>query len=150
MRITPPHATTTRKRSNPILGRRFSRLSLAAALGIGLALGLVAGLSAPSALAATAPVSKHVPKLRTVEGMVKDKSGDPVHGAVVYLQDTKSLAVRSYLSDAQGRFHFRELSMDADFDLWAELQGKRSKTRGISHFNSKNDLDYTLKVDTAK
>jgi hypothetical protein len=89
-----------------------------------------------------------VPKLRTIEGEVCTKSGAPVSGAVVYLQDNRSLAVRSYLSDADGRFHFRELSMSLDYDLWAEHNGKRSKTKTISQFNSKPDLDYKLKLPT--
>ena len=91
-----------------------------------------------------------VPKLRTVEGTVCRDDGKPVQGAVVYLQDSKSLAVKSYLSDAEGRFHFRQLSMSADYDLWAEMNGKRSKTKSISQFNSKPDLQYTLKVKVAQ
>jgi Carboxypeptidase regulatory-like domain len=87
-----------------------------------------------------------VPKLRTIEGVVCRDDGTPVQGAVVYLQDSKSLAVKSYLSDEQGEFHFRRLSMSADFDLWAEMNGKRSKTKSISQFNSKTDLQYRLKV----
>lgn len=82
--------------------------------------------------------------------MVCSNDGKPVQGAVVYLQDSKSLAVKSYLSDAQGKFHFRELSMSADYDLWAEMNGKRSKTKSISQFNSKPDLQYRLKVKVAE
>jgi len=82
--------------------------------------------------------------------LVCSKEGTPLQGAVVYLQDSKSLTVKSYLSDAQGRFHFRQLSMSADFDLWAELNGKRSKTRTISQFNSKTDLNFKLTLPVSK
>jgi hypothetical protein len=82
--------------------------------------------------------------------MVCNKAGAPIEGAVVYLQDTKSLAVKSYLSDTAGHFHFRQLSMNADFDLWAELNGTRSKTKSISQFNSKTDLDYKLELSISK
>jgi hypothetical protein len=91
-----------------------------------------------------------VPKPRTVDGVVRDGSGAPVQGAVVYLQDSKSLAVRSYLSDEAGRFHFRQLSLNNDYALWAEVHGKRSKIRNISQFNSRPDLHFTLEVKTAK
>jgi hypothetical protein len=94
--------------------------------------------------------STKVPKLRTIEGVVCSKEGAPIQGAVVYLQDSKSLTVKSYLSDAQGNFHFRQLSMGADFDLWAELNGKRSKTKSISQFNSKTDLNFKLKLPMSK
>jgi hypothetical protein len=103
-------------------------------------------VGAPAGGFGAAAETTKVPKLRTVEGMVCRDDGKPVEGAVVYLQDSKSLAVKSYLSDAQGQFHFRRLSMSADFDLWAELNGKRSKTKSISQFNSKTDVQYRLKV----
>jgi hypothetical protein len=105
----------------------------------------------PRVAAATAAAqTTKVPKLRTVEGEVCSKDGSPIQGAVVYLKDEKSLAVKSYLSDEQGQFHFRQLSMSLDYDLWAELNGKRSKTKSISQFNSKPDLHYKLKLPVSK
>jgi hypothetical protein len=98
----------------------------------------------------TAATATKVPKPRSVEGIVRSKSGSPVQGAVVYLKDTHSLAVKSYLSDDRGQFHFRQLSLDEDYDLWAELHGDRSKIKSISHFKSTPDLHYTLKLDIGK
>jgi hypothetical protein len=112
---------------------------------------LSAALGAPPARGAGAAAeTTKVPNLRTIEGVVCSKEGAPIQGAVVYLQDSKSLAVKSYLSDVQGRFHFRQLSMSADFDLWAELNGERSKRKTISQFNSKTDLNYKLKLPVSK
>jgi hypothetical protein len=96
------------------------------------------------------PQSTKVPELRTIGGVVYSKTGAPIQGAVVYLQDSKSLVVKSYLSDAQGEFHFRRLSTSADFDLWAELNGERSKTKNISQFNSKTDLNFKLRLPVSK
>jgi hypothetical protein len=114
-----------------------------------LSLTAFAGASRVAAAAAAAVTTK-VPVLRTVEGEVCSKQGLPIKGAVVYLKDEKSLAVKSYLSDEQGHFHFRQLSMSLDYDLWAELNGKRSRTRNISQFNSKPDLRYKLKLPVSK
>lgn len=125
-------------------------------MGAGLlcvcALAATLSVAAAPAAWASGPAAEttKVPKLRTVEGTVCRDDGKPVQGAVVYLQDSKSLAVKSYLSDAEGRFHFRQLSMSADYDLWAEMNGKRSKTKTISQFNSKPDLTYKLKVKVAQ
>ncbi|HEV2575994.1 MAG TPA: carboxypeptidase-like regulatory domain-containing protein [Acidobacteriaceae bacterium] len=136
----------------PRMKTRTSRLRAGARLLCIFA--LVAAMNTAAASGMWAPGSASettkVPKLRTVEGMVCSNDGKPVQGAVVYLQDSKSLAVKSYLSDAQGKFHFRELSMSADYDLWAEMNGKRSKTKSISQFNSKPDLQYRLKVKVAE
>lgn len=127
---------------------KTSRLG-AAIVGAALCVFALAGVAhAKSEQSTTA--SKKVPVLRTVEGEVCGKDGTPIQNAVVYLKDEKSLAVKSYLSDDQGKFHFRQLSMNLDYDLWAELNGKRSKTKKISLFNSKPDLQYKLKLPVAK
>lgn len=145
---------TTRTTSRaPTTKTRTSKFAKHAWLLCALALGamLSASFTTPQAWASGAgPETTKVPKLRTVEGVVCSKEGAPIQGAVVYLQNSKSLAVKSYLSDAQGQFHFRQLSMSLDFDLWAELNGKRSKTRSISQFNSKTDLHFKLRLPMSK
>ena len=145
--------TTRMTIREPRTKTRTSKLIPGAWLLCALALGAVlsTSLGAPPAWGSGSPSqSTKVPQLRTIEGIVCSKEGTPIQGAVVYLQDSKSLTVKSYLSDAQGHFHFRQLSMNADFDLWAELNGERSKTRNISQFNSKTDLSYELKVPVSK
>ncbi|MDE1160768.1 MAG: carboxypeptidase-like regulatory domain-containing protein [Acidobacteriaceae bacterium] len=116
-------------------------LALVALFGVG---GIVAAAVSPSAAFAQ---GKKEPTVRTVTGTVEDKSGKPIDNAVVYIKDTKTLSVKSYLTNDQGEFHFTQLSMSSDYDVWAELNGKRSKTHSISMFNSKTTLTYTLKVE---
>ena len=84
-----------------------------------------------------------------MDGEVVDKGGAPLPGAVVYIEDTKSMTIKSYLTDDKGHYHFAQLSLTTDYDLWAKLNEAHSKTKHISSFNSKPDLDYTLKVETA-
>lgn len=141
-------AMKTRKRkSRPHRFSGISKLVLAALLATGLG---VAVWTPPASAAVGKVKATKVPTLRTVEGTVCDKDGEPIQGAVVYLQDPKTMAVRSYLSDQKGHFHFRQLPMSNDFGLWAELNGQRTKTKNISQFNSHPDLNYTLKLDIDK
>ena len=141
--------TTCASRMKTRTSKLRARIWLLCVLALGAVLS--ASLGAPQVWGSESPAeTTKVPKLRTIEGMVSSKEGTPIQGAVVYLQDSKSLAVKSYLSDAQGRFHFRQLPMSADFDLWAELDGKRTRTKSISQFNSKTDLQYRLKVEVAQ
>jgi hypothetical protein len=87
---------------------------------------------------------------RIIEGKVVDSDDAPTQGAIVYLKNAKTLEVRTYISTQGGAYRFGQLSSGADYMLWAEYQGKKSKTRTISSFDEKRVFDITLKVDTAK
>ncbi len=126
-----------------MLGARFCGTQF-----FGAALTLASfSLSAICLLQATTASAQHGPVQRTVDGVVQNNAGGSVKGAVVYLKDTKSLSVKSFVSTDAGTFHFSQLSPDTDYDVWAELQGKKSKTRSISQFNSKTQFTYTLKIE---
>ena len=89
-------------------------------------------------------------RLKNVSGSVVDKSDAPLSGAVVYLKNTKTLAVKSFISNDQGQFRFNALSPNLDYELYAEFNGVRSGTKSISSFDSKTDVTMTLKVDVKK
>ncbi len=87
---------------------------------------------------------------RMVQGLVRDSGDQPQANAVVYLQDQKSLEVRTYITEADGHYRFGQMSSDVDYQLWAEYKGHKSKTRSISSFDSKKQLNFDLKIDTSK
>jgi hypothetical protein len=93
---------------------------------------------------------KSEPIERVATGKVVDKSGAPLAGAVVYLKNTRTNTVKTYISDNDGQFRFGELSQDTDYEVWAESEGVRSKSRGISSFDSQNKFYFALKVDAPK
>jgi hypothetical protein len=86
--------------------------------------------------------------MRVVQGRALNADSQPQQNAVVYLQDQKSLQVRTYITEADGRYRFGQLSSDVDYQLWAEYKGSKSKTRSISSFDSKKDLNFDLKIDS--
>ena len=87
------------------------------------------------------------PVQRTVQGKVLDKSGAPLNGAVVYLKDDHTLSVMSKITDKQGAYRFGQLSQNTEYELWAEHDGKKSNTKTISSFESRNAFNFDLKVD---
>ena len=123
-----------------LLKGRFSSLSRAAVLACG-SIVFAASIAQPVLLHAQEQAA------RTVEGKVVDKDNGPVKGAVVYLKDGHTLAVKSYIAGDDGGYRFGQLSSTGDYTLWAEDAGKKSSTRNISSFDTRNKLDITLKID---
>ncbi len=98
----------------------------------------------------TAVAQKNAPRNRIAEGKVVNKDGEPIGGAVVYLKNTRSNAIRTFIADEQGQYRFGELSQDTDYEIWAESNTVRSKSRQISSFDNENKFYFVLKVNTAK
>jgi len=105
---------------------------------------LVPGLHTPLA------AQQRAPRERIAEGTVVGKDDAPITGAIVYLKDSKSNSVKSYIADDAGHFRFGNLSQNSDYEIWAELNGKRSKTKGISSFDSQSNFHFTLRIDEGK
>lgn len=119
-------------------------------LTIVLSLALVASGVVLAVPAAPAFAQKRAPMERIVDGQVVNKAGSPIGGAVVYLKNSRSNSVKTYIADDGGHFRFGNLSQNTDYELWAESNGVRSKSRSISSFDSENNFHFSLKVDAAK
>ena len=118
---------------------RKATMGMAVAL---LALALVAGT--PSAPA------QGDSQTRSVSGQVLDKEDAALSGAVVHLKNTKTLALKTYITDDSGSYRFSGLSPNVDYELHAELKGRRSSTKTISSFDGRKDVTIHLKIDTGK
>ena len=104
-------------------------------------------LSATAFPQAQAPVvGQNAGTTRSIEGTVLSESGEPVAGANVLLKDTKTLQVRSYIAQSNGRYYFYGLSTDVNYQVRAEANGRTSKTRTVSVFDSHKVVKLDLKL----
>ena len=88
---------------------------------------------------------QHGPTQRIVTGRVLSAADAPVPDAIVYLKDTRSLTVKSFITGPDGAYRFVQLSANTDYQLWAESGGKKSKVKAISSFDTKTQFIIDLK-----
>jgi Carboxypeptidase regulatory-like domain len=100
--------------------------------------------------AAAAQDNKREAQLRTVRGVVTDKSDAPIPASVVFLKNTRTNTVRSYITDDAGNYRFSGLDPNADYEIHAEKDGAMSQTRAVSSFDSRKDIVINLKIDKKK
>jgi len=89
-------------------------------------------------------------QLRVLHGSVIDKDEDPVASSVVYLKNLKSQAVKTYIADESGNYRFSGLDPNVDYEIHAEHDGLTSPVRTISSFDSRRDIEVTLKLSRKK
>lgn len=89
-------------------------------------------------------------ELRTVHGVVLDKSESPVPSSIVYLLNLKTQAVRTYIADSAGQYRFSGLDPNVDYTIHAEHGDLTSSTRSISSFDSRRDIEIVLKLSHTK
>jgi hypothetical protein len=83
---------------------------------------------------------------RTVEGLVTNAAKQPVAKAVVQLKNTKTLEIRSFITQADGSYHFAGLGTDVEYQVKAEHDGVSTSWKTLSVFNSKKSPVINLKL----
>jgi len=93
---------------------------------------------------------KTKPTSKTLTGTVTDKGDKPLPGAVVYLKNTKTLAVKSFFAEKDGTYRFPQLSLNTDYEVYAEKDGKKSDTKTISQFDDRFNPTINLRINLDK
>jgi Carboxypeptidase regulatory-like domain len=108
-------------------------------------LGLFVALSVVAA-----PALGQSSQLRTVHGTVVDKGSNPIAAAIVYLKNARTLTIKTYISDNDGKYRFSGLDPNVDYEIHAEHDGLTSRDHTISSFDSRKEIVVSLKVDREK
>jgi hypothetical protein len=85
-------------------------------------------------------------EVRTLVGRVMDDREQPLPKAIVYLKNTKNLAIKTYISEPDGTFRFSGLAPNIDYEVYAEHEGARSDSKTLSGFDSRRQVSVTLKI----
>lgn len=87
---------------------------------------------------------------RDVAGMVMLEDETPVGGAVVKIKNLRTLQIRSFITQSDGKYVFQNLSSSVDFELKAEYKGMASATRSLTIYDTRLDPVINLKLEPAK
>jgi hypothetical protein len=124
-------------------------------IGIAAAASLLVMLSASVfstwVLAAPAPQfgrSSKEDKTRLLTGKVLDSGENPLPNAVVYLTNTHTRTVKTYIVGADGTFRFPALQPSIDYEVYAQYNNRKSGTKTVSQFDDRSQVYISLKINT--
>jgi hypothetical protein len=99
-------------------------------------------------LANATPDKKDKSVGRLVFGKVLDPQDNPLADAVVYVTNTRSRAIKTYIVGPDGTYRFPALSTAVDYEIYAQYKGHKSETKSVSQFDDRSQVYVDLKVDT--
>jgi uncharacterized membrane protein len=83
---------------------------------------------------------------RTIQGTVLGPNNQALSGAIVYLKNTQSKDILSYITQTNGKYLFGYTPANVDMQLWAVYKGKKSSTTTVSSFVSRKKVTLDLHV----
>jgi hypothetical protein len=108
----------------------------------------VCTLVALGSVAHASPDKKDNAAGRLLYGKVLDRQDNPVSNAVVYLTNTRTRAVKTYIVGPDGTYRFPALSTAVDYEVYAQYNGHKSDTKSVGQFDDRPQVYLDLKVDS--
>ena len=108
---------------------------------------LVLALAAPSSAGAGFD-KKDKTVGRLLFGKVLDPQDSPLPDSVVYVTNTRTRAVKTYIVGPDGTYRFPALSNAVDYEVYAQFKGHKSDTKSVSQFDDRPQVYLDLKIDT--
>lgn len=85
---------------------------------------------------------------KTLDGKVLGSGDAPLSGAIVYLEDSKTNEIRSFISTGDGSYRFGELASDTDYQVWARYKDTKSPIKPVSSYDTRRQLTIDLHIKT--
>ena len=86
-------------------------------------------------------------KTRLLTGKVLDGGDNPLPNAVVYLTNTHTRTVKTYIVGPDGAYRFPALQPSIDYEVYAQYSNRKSGTKTVSQFDDRSQVYISLKVD---
>jgi len=86
-------------------------------------------------------------KTRLLTGKVLDGGDNPLPNAVVYLTNTHTRAVKTYIVGADGAYRFPALQPTIDYEVYAQYNNRKSGTKTVSQFDDRTQVYISLKIN---
>src|ERR1700756_2913883 len=93
------------------------------------------------------PQKKDKPVGRLLYGKVLDGGDNPLADAVVYVTNTRTRAVKTYIVGKDGAYRFPALSTAVDYEVYAQFNNHKSDTKSVSQFDDRSQVYLVLKID---
>ena len=91
---------------------------------------------------------KEKPVGRLLFGKVLDGGDNPLSDAVVYVTNSRTRAVKTYIVGKDGAYRFPALSSAVDYEVYAQFNNHKSDTKSVSQFDDRPQVYMVLKIDT--
>lgn len=101
-------------------------------------------------VATTALAPAQSSSTKTLQGKVLGTHNVALSGAIVYLENVQTSAIRSFFSTATGAYRFGQIAPGNDYRVWAQYKGKKSSTHTISSYDSRTEVYIDLRIKTRK
>jgi Carboxypeptidase regulatory-like domain len=85
---------------------------------------------------------------RLLIGKVLDHGDNPLPGSIVYLSNTRTQTVKTYIVGDDGAYRFPALSPNIDYEIYAQHKGRKSETKTVSSFDNRTQVNIVLRIDT--
>jgi len=91
--------------------------------------------------------SKKEDKTRVLTGKVMDSGDNPLPNAIVYLTNTRDHSVKTYIVGQDGTYRFPALQPTIDYEVYAQFDKRRSRTKTVSQFDDRTQVYIDLRID---
>src|SRR6202051_1836213 len=87
-------------------------------------------------------------KTRLLTGKVLDGGDNPLPNAVVYLTNSQTRSVKTYIVGPDGAYRFPALKPSLDYEVYAQFNNRKSGTKTLSQFDDRSQVYISLKIST--